>query len=258
MQISDEQLKTLLDNRVKLYNQVDFIAADPITIPHQFSKKQDIEIAGLFAAVLAWGNRKSIINSCNKLLTWMDNDPHAFILHHTEHDLKKMLLFAHRTFNATDLLYFIERLHLHYVQYDSLESMFISPNIEQEADICNALIHFHNAFFSIDHPHRTKKHLASPAKKSACKRINMYLRWMVRKDAAGVDFGIWKTLKMKQLICPLDVHVASVANRFGLLETKKTDWQAATLLTAKLRQFCSSDPVKYDYALFGLGIEERF
>ena len=221
MQISDEQLKALLDNRVKLYNQVDFIAADPIAIPHRFSKKQDIEIAGLFAAVLAWGNRKSIINSCNKLLDWMDNDPHTFILHHTDQDLKKMLQFAHRTFNATDLLYFIERLHLHYQHHESLESLFISPNIKQEADVCNSLIHFHDAFFSIEHPVRTKKHLASPAKKSACKRINMYLRWMVRKDDAGVDFGIWKTIKMKQLICPLDVHVTSVANRFGLLDTKK-------------------------------------
>jgi uncharacterized protein (TIGR02757 family) len=203
MQHADEQLKALLDNRVKLYNQIDFIAADPIAIPHRFSKKQDIEIAGLFAAVLAWGNRKSIINSCNKLLDWMDNDPHTFILHHTDEDLKKMLQFAHRTFNATDLLYFIERLHVHYQHHESLESLFISPNIKQEADVCNALIHFHNAFFSIEHPERTKKHIASPAKKSACKRINMYLRWMVRKDGAGVDFGIWKTLKMKQLICPL-------------------------------------------------------
>ena len=258
MQPTDEQLKALLDNRVKLYNQIDFIAADPIAIPHRFSKKQDIEIAGLFAAVLAWGNRKSIINSCNKLLDRMDNDPYTFILHHTDKDLKKMLQFAHRTFNATDLLYFIERLHLHYQHHESLESLFISPNMEQEEDVCNALIHFHDAFFSIEHPVRTKKHIASPAKKSACKRINMYLRWMVRKDAAGVDFGIWKTIKMKQLICPLDVHVVSVANRFGLLDTKKTDWQAATLLTAKLRQFSSADPVKYDYALFGLGIEERF
>ena len=197
MQHADDQLKALLDNRVKLYNQIDFIAADPIAIPHRFSKKQDIEIAGLFAAVLAWGNRKSIINSCNKLLDWMDNDPHTFILHHTDQDLKKMLQFAHRTFNATDLLYFIERLHLHYQHHESLESLFISPNIKQEADVCNALIHFHDAFFSIEHPVRTKKHLASPAKKTACKRINMYLRWMVRKDDAGVDFGIWKTIKIR-------------------------------------------------------------
>ena len=163
MQHADEQLKALLDNRVKLYNQIDFIAADPIAIPHRFSKKQDIEIAGLFAAVLAWGNRKSIINSCNKLLDWMDNDPHTFILHHTDEDLKKMLQFAHRTFNATDLLYFIERLHVHYQHHESLESLFISPNIKQEADVCNALIHFQNAFFSIEHPERTKKHIRIPS-----------------------------------------------------------------------------------------------
>ena len=258
MQISDEQLKALLDNRVKLYNQVDFIAADPIIIPHQFSKKQDIEIAGLFAAVLAWGNRKSIINSCNKLLTWMDNDPHAFILHHTEHDLKKMLLFAHRTFNATDLLYFIERLHLHYVQYDSLESMFISPNIEQEADICNALIHFHNAFFSIDHPHRTKKHLASPAKKSACKRINMYLRWMVRSNAKGVDFGIWKSISSSELYIPLDVHTGTIARKLGILKRTQNDWKTNEELIELLRKFDSIDPAKYDFALFGLGAFEKF
>jgi uncharacterized protein (TIGR02757 family) len=251
-------LKKLLDEKVRLYNQPSFIPGDPIVVPHRFSKKQDIEIAGLFAAVLAWGNRTSIINSCNKLMQWMDNAPHDFILNHKDTDLKKMLGFAHRTFNATDLLYFIEFLHYHYTQHDSLEDAFAPGKTYKEHNVEQALIHFHNYFFSIEHPERTRKHISTPERKSACKRINMYLRWMVRKDNAGVDFGIWKKIKPAQLVCPLDVHVARVAFRLQLIDNEKSNWQNATSLTDHLRNLDAADPAKYDYALFGLGMAERF
>jgi uncharacterized protein (TIGR02757 family) len=252
------QLKQLLDEKVKLYNQPGFIEKDPVCIPHRFSQKQDIEISGLFAAVLAWGNRTSIINNCTRLLAWMDNAPHDFILHHNEADLKQFLHFAHRTFNATDLLYFIHFLQFHYTQHHSLEDAFVPGKKYTEDTVEQALICFHNYFFSLEHPERTRKHIATPARKSACKRLNMYLRWMVRKDAKGVDFGIWKKISPKQLVCPLDVHVARVAERLGLLPNNKSDWNNALQLTMQLRAFNPDDPAVYDYALFGLGMAERF
>lgn len=253
-----ENLKKLLDEKVALYNQPAFIEKDPVSIPHSFTKKQDIEISGLFAAVLAWGNRTAIINSCKKLMQWMDNEPYDFILNHQETDLKPFLHFAHRTFNATDALYFIHFLQWHYRQSDSLEDAFVPAKTYNEDTVEQALIHFHNYFFSIEHPERTRKHIATPARKSACKRINMYLRWMVRKDNKGVDFGIWKKIKPSQLVCPLDVHVARVAHRLELLETNKSDWNNALHLTLQLRQLNPKDPAIYDYALFGLGMAERF
>ncbi len=252
------KLKTFLDDKARLYNQPSFIEKDPISIPHSFTKKQDIEISGLFAAVLAWGNRTTIINNCKKLMQWMGNKPHDFILHHKDTDLKPFLHFAHRTFNATDLLYFIHFLQWHYKQHDSLEDAFVSGKTYKEDTVEQALIHFHNYFFSIEHPERTKKHISTPERQSACKRINMYLRWMVRKDKAGVDFGIWKKIKPSQLICPLDVHVARVAQRMQLLPNARSNWQNALLLTSQLRELNPNDPAVYDYALFGLGMAERF
>ncbi|MBS1772511.1 MAG: TIGR02757 family protein [Bacteroidetes bacterium] len=251
-------MKKLLDEKVRLYNQPSFIKGDPVQIPHRFTKKQDIEIAGLFAAVLAWGNRTSIINSCNKLVQWLDNAPHDFIINHVDTDLKKMLGFAHRTFNTTDLLYFIHFLQYHYAQHDSLENAFVPAKTYKHETAEQALIHFHNYFFSIEHPERTRKHISTPARKSACKRINMYLRWMVRRDTAGVDFGIWKKIHPRQLVCPLDVHVGRVAFRLGLIDSDKSNWQNALLLTQHLRELNPDDPAVYDYALFGLGAEERF
>ena len=251
-------LKKLLDEKVRLYNQPSFIKGDPIQVPHRFSKKQDIEIAGLFAAVLAWGNRTSIINSCNKLIHWMDEAPHDFILNHKDTDLKKMLGFAHRTFNATDLLYFIHFLQYHYSQHNSLEDAFVPAKTYKHYNVEQALIDFHNYFFSIEHPERTRKHISTPARKSACKRINMYLRWMVRKDKTGVDFGIWNKIHPRQLVCPLDVHVGRVAFRLGLIDNEKSNWQNAVLLTQHLRELNPGDPTVYDYALFGLGMAERF
>jgi uncharacterized protein (TIGR02757 family) len=251
-------LKNLLDEKVRLYNQPSFILKDPILVPHRFSKKQDIEIAGLFAAVLAWGNRTAIINNCNRLMAWMDEAPHQFVLQHQEQDLKKMMGFAHRTFNATDLLYFISFLQYHYSENNSLENAFASGRNYTNDTVEEALVHFHNYFFSIDHPERTRKHISTPLRKSACKRINMYLRWMVRKDNNGVDFGLWKKISPRQLVCPLDVHVARVAQRLELLENDKSNWQNALHLTYQLRQLNPDDPAVYDYALFGLGMAERF
>ena len=251
------RLKNLLDEKVRLYNQPSFIERDPISIPHQFTKKQDIEISGLFASVLAWGNRTTIINNCNKLMIWMDHAPHDFILNHKDPELKPFMHFAHRTFNASDLLYFLSFLQYHYRQHDSLEQAF-TPGKYTDETVERALIHFHNYFFSVEHPERTRKHIATPARKSACKRINMYLRWMVRKDGHGVDFGIWKKIKMSQLVCPLDVHVGRVAQRLGLIENEKANWQNALHLTDQLRQLNPQDPAVYDYALFGLGMAERY
>ena len=251
------KIKSLLDSKTRLYNQPSFIKDDPVSIPHRFTKRQDIEISGLFAAVLAWGNRTSIINSCTKLMCWMDNAPHDFILNHKDTDLKDFLGFAHRTFNATDLLYFIHFLQYHYQKHNSLEDAFVPEKKYKHETVEQALIHFHNYFFSIEHPERTKKHISTPQRKSACKRINMYLRWMVRKDKQGVDFGLWKKINMSQLVCPLDVHVASVAHRLGLIDNEKSNWQNAMQLTATLREMNPRDPAVYDYALFGIGMAER-
>lgn len=188
---------------------------------------------------------------------WMNDAPHDFILHHGDSDLKPFMHFVHRTFNATDTLYFIHFLKYHYLQYPSLEDAFV-PGKEYTCEtVRQALIHFHQYFFSIEHPGRTKKHIATPLKNAACKRINMFLRWMVRSDSRGVDFGLWKKIKPSQLICPLDVHVASVSYRLGLLPNEKADWKNAALLTQKLKEFNAEDPTVYDYALFGIGMEER-
>ena len=249
------ELKEFLDEKSDQYNQIDFIENDPICIPHAYKKKQDIEIAGLFAATLAWGKRVTIIRKCKELLAMMDNDPHQFILHHSDNDLKPLLGFKHRTFNATDTLYFVEFLRWFYKNHKSLEDGFVVPR--GESSIEKGLIHFHHLFFSLeDHPHRTKKHLSTPERKSTCKRLSMYLRWMVRSDKSGVDFGIWKKISPSQLVCPCDLHVDRVSRKLKLIKRPQTDWLTALELTNNLRQFNAADPVKYDFALFGLGIEE--
>ncbi len=253
-------LKDFLDSKLELYNLPLFIKDDPISIPHRFAKQPDIEIAGFFAALLAWGNRKSIINSCNTLLGLMDSAPHDFCLHHNPKDLKRLSGFKHRTFNDTDLLCLVQFLKLHYSKNSSLETAFSKWMKPADDTVENALVGFHNYVFSNKDyfAERTRKHIATPAKKSACKRLNMFLRWMVRQDDKGVDFGIWKTILPSQLICPLDVHVARVARRLNILKRTQDDWQAATELTGYLRQLDTNDPVKYDYALFGLGVIEKF
>ncbi len=251
-----EFVAELLDSKVSRYNQPDFIPFDPISIPHRFSVKQDIEIMGFWAAVLAWGQRKTIINKCLELAALMDNAPYDFVRNHRDSDLKPFLHFKHRTFNATDTLYFLHFFQEYYNMHDSLEFAFSSHMKPGDITIENALIGFHDQFSDSENfPLRTRKHIATPTRKSSCKRLNMFLRWMVRKDDSGVDFGIWDTIRPSQLVCPCDVHVDRVARVLGLIKRPVTDWQTATELTASLRLLDPNDPVKYDFALFGLGIE---
>jgi uncharacterized protein (TIGR02757 family) len=289
---SFHDLKSFLDFKYDQYNRSDFIENDPICIPHLFSKKQDIEIMGFWASILAWGQRKTIINKCKELIQLMDGAPYDFILNHEETDLKRFANFKHRTFNLTDTLYFIEFFRQHYLKSDTLETAFntyksniirqefieegkySSGLIESASSPCylrdlknnqpeiiteTALNSFRTYFFSLpDYPARTKKHISSPSQKSTCKRLNMFLRWMVRKDDRGVDFGLWTSIKPSDLICPTDLHVERVARKLKLITRKQVDWQTATELTENLRQFDPLDPVKYDFALFGLGIEGHF
>lgn len=241
------------------YNTPDFIPADPVSIPHRFSLKQDVEIAGLFAATLAWGHRTMILRKASRLLEGMDGAPYQFISQHQETDLRRFLSFVHRTFNPTDLLHFIYFLRHHYEEHDSLETAFTDGEDYSDETVERALIQFHNAVFSFPEvPERTRKHVSTPARGSACKRLCMFLRWMVRNDDNGVDFGIWDTLKPHQLICPLDVHSSRVGRELGLLHRTATDWKAALELTSRLRGFDPVDPVKYDYALFGMGVEREW
>ena len=254
-------LRAFLNRKVAEYNRPAFIPDDPISIPHQFSRKQDIEIAGFFAAIFSWGNRTTIIRKSRELMQLMDQSPYQFILQHEEEDLKKFLDFKHRTFNATDLLYFIAFFKFHYTLHDSLEDAFLLPWEGRTSSLREgALSAFYHYFFSLGElaPARTRKHIASPGKNSSCKRLNMFLRWMVRKDDKGVDFGIWDRLSPSRLICPLDVHVARVAKNLGLLSREQSDWQAALELTDYLLLLDKEDPVKYDFALFGLGVMEKF
>jgi uncharacterized protein (TIGR02757 family) len=255
--ISQAELKDLLDERVAFYNRPEFIETDPVSVPHQFSRKEDIEIAGFFAAVLAWGQRATIIRKSLELMHMMDDAPFEFVCHHCEKDLKPMMDFRHRTFNPTDTLYFIAVLAALYRGGRTLESLFTVES--GETNVEQALIRFHGAFFSLpDYPHRTKKHLPTPERKSTCKRINMFLRWMVRKDNQGVDFGLWNQIRPSQLICPLDLHVDRVARALRLIRRRATDWTAALELTDNLLELDATDPVKYDFALFGLGVMEDF
>lgn len=253
--MKEKDLQEFLNSKVDLYNQPSFIKDDPISVPHLFTKKQDIEIAGFFAAIFAWGNRTTIINKATELMQLMDMSPFQFCRQHTETDLKKLLHFKHRTFNTTDLLYFIEFFKLHYGKHKSLETAFTMHGDTVEM----MLTGFHRYFFSPgDTPARTRKHIATPQRGSTCKRLNMYLRWMVRQDNKGVDFGIWKKISPSQLICPIDLHVARVARKLNIIKRKQTDWQTALELTEYLRTLDKNDPVKYDFALFGLGaIEPR-
>jgi uncharacterized protein (TIGR02757 family) len=248
-------LKQFLDSKVKEYNQPAFIKEDPILIPHLFTKKQDKEIAGFFAAVFAWGNRTTIIAKSKELMQRMDNSPYAFIKDHSAKDLQRLKKFRHRTFNDDDLYYFIDFFHQHYLRYNSLEAAFFPI---RDLDTEHGLTHFKKYFFSFEHLKRTEKHISSPLQKSTCKRLNMFLRWMVRNDNNGVDFGLWKNISPSQLICPIDVHVARVAKKLGLLKRKQVDWIAAVELTDALRKLDKDDPVKYDFALFNLGVIEKF
>lgn len=254
---SRKEFKQWLDEKYQLYNTPAFIEEDPVSIPHLFSRKQDIEIMGFWTAMLAWGQRKTIINKSLELVALMDNDPYGFIINHSEKDRARFLDFKHRTFQPLDSLYFLQFLQEFYQSHESLEEAFLYRWKNDDNDVTNALTGFHHIFF--DHayaPQRTKKHVASPERKSTCKRLNMFLRWMVRKDDNGVDFGIWNNIKASQLCIPLDVHVERVARKLGLLKRKSRDWKAVQELTDNLRTFDPNDPAKYDYALFGVSMYE--
>ncbi len=248
--MKSENLREFLEEQVERFNRPDFIPADPISIPHQFSKPEDIEIAGLIAAVFSWGNRTTIIRKSNEFLAMMDLSPHDFLMNHTESDLKPFTAFVHRTFQPTDALYFIHFLSNHFKENRSLETLFL-PGQTIEKGLTN----FNKVFFNSEiAPNRTKKHIPTPERKSTCKRLNMYLRWMVRQDNKGVDFGIWKKISPADLMCPIDVHVANISRQLGLLLRTQNDWLAVKELTNNLKLLDAGDPVKYDFALFGIGI----
>lgn len=251
-----QSLQRFLDLKLMSHKNPEFIQDDPLSIPHRFSLRQDREIAGLFAAIFAWGNRTTIINKCRDLLERMDNSPYAFCLNASPNELKKLLQFRHRTFNDDDLLYFVEFFRAHYQLHPSLESAFTAGMQSHDATVEQGLNYFKEYFFRLPHLHRTQKHIASPSQGSACKRINMFLRWMVRDD--GIDLGLWKNIRPAQLVCPLDLHVSRVAKKIGLLDRPKADWLSALQLTERLREFDADDPVKYDFALFAMGVVEKY
>ncbi|MGF7216159.1 uncharacterized protein (TIGR02757 family) [Spirosoma lacussanchae] len=250
-------LKDFLDAKADQYNRPSFIERDPISIPHRFSRRQDIEIMGFWAAVLAWGQRPVILKKANELIDLMDGSPYDFVRSHQESDLTRFLAFKHRTFNATDALYFLHFFRTYYQENDSLEDAFVTDSTSTTGNtVESALVAFHDRFCCDPFfPDRTRKHIATPARNSSCKRLLMFLRWMVRRDDRGVDFGLWTRLRPEQLVMPIDVHVNRVARSLGLLNRPQTDWKAAIELTDALRQFDPADPVRYDFALFGLGVE---
>lgn len=250
------EIKELLDQKFLEFNQEEFIKTDPIQIPRMFSDEKNIEISGFLAATIAWGNRKMIINNSKKLMQLIDNSPIDFVLNHTPKDLKKLADFKHRTFNGEDAIFFIKSLKNIYSNYGGLKSIF-ENSYSKNQNIKDTINDFRKIFFEIDHPKRTTKHVANVEKKSAAKRINMYLRWMARKDNNGVDFGIWD-IPSSALMMPLDVHSGNVSRKLGLLTRKQNDWPAVEELTNNLKQFDSADPVKYDFSLFGMGVFDKF
>ena len=256
--IKAADLKDFLEEKLVLYNTKKFIETDPIGIPHLFSKKEDIEIAAFLAATISWGQRKTILHNANRLMSWMDQDPHHFILNFTNKDLIPFKKFVHRTFQPDDCIFYLRSLKNIYRKHGGLEKLFQADYSAKTFETKNAILNSRSIFFELAHLKRNEKHFSNPSQGSASKRVNMFLRWMVRRDHSGVDFGIWKKISMAQLICPLDIHSGKVARKLGLLKRKQNDWLAATELTNKLKQFDASDPVKYDFALFGLGVFEKF
>jgi uncharacterized protein (TIGR02757 family) len=257
MKLSEKELKDFLDIKVDQYNRPEFITHDPISIPHQFSLKEDIEIAGFLVATISWGNRVSINHNGNRLMQLLERAPFEFIRESGREDMKRFHQFTHRTFNGSDCSYFIYALKNIYLKHGGLEQLFTNI-VNQGYSIKETIVQFRNIFFELPHHTRTEKHLANPAKNASAKRINMFLRWMVRKDNKGVDFGIWKTISPSMLFCPLDIHTGNISRKLGLLERNSNDWKSVEELTFKLRTFDPDDPAKYDFALFGLGIYENF
>ena len=257
MNISTSALKSFLDEKSDFYNHPGFIQDDPISIPHQFSLKDDIEIAGFLTATIAWGNRKSIIKNANKLIEMMDFAPYEFIMGFEETNLNKISSFVHRTFNGIDCMFFLQSLSNIYKHHGGLETIFSEP-IQNGKSIKESIINFRKVFFELPHLKRTQKHVANPLTNASAKRLNMFLRWMVRNDNRGVDFGLWNNIKPSDLFCPLDIHTGNVSRKLGLLKRKSNDWKSVEILTEILREMNPDDPIKYDFALFGLGVYEKF
>jgi uncharacterized protein (TIGR02757 family) len=256
MKLKKSELKEFLDEKVELYNRPAFIELDPISIPHRYSKKEDIEISGFLAATIAWGNRKMILRNANRMMDLLDDSPFDFILNSDDNDFERIEGFVHRTFNSLDLIYFLKALKNIYKTKGGLESIF---NEQKAGESLKPAIHaFYMLFFELPHSKRTERHVSDPFKGSAAKKLNMFLRWMVRNDNRGVDFGIWKNISSSELFIPLDLHSGNTARRLGLLTRKQNDWKAVEELTLILREFDASDPVKYDFALFGIGVNEKF
>jgi uncharacterized protein (TIGR02757 family) len=253
MNLHLSDIKEFLDFKHDLYNRVEFIDGDPVSIPHYFTRKEDIEIAGFLTAMISWGQRKTIVKNARDLLNIMDFSPYDFIMQAGEDDLNLLKSFKHRTFNGTDCMFFIRSLKNIYLEHHGMEEVF-----KAGSDIKSSIINFRKIFFSIPYPARTLKHIADPATGSSAKRINMFLRWMVRKDARGVDFGIWESVRPSQLFCPLDIHTGNAARKLGLITRKQNNWKSLEELMLHLRAFDPEDPVKYDFALFGLGVFENF
>jgi len=252
----DGELKSFLDDKVREYNTGAFIDEDPVLIPHQFVRKEDQEISAFLAATISWGSRKTIVRNARRMIALMGDSPYDFVMNHREHQLHRLDGFIHRTFNGEDLRYFVRALRRIYIEFGGMEQVF---QLHAESDSLQGAIHgFKQHFFAMDHPARTRKHVSDPLAGSSAKRINMFLRWMVRRDSCGVDLGLWRTLSPSQLSCPLDVHTGKVARRLGLLERRQHDARAVQELDSRLRAMDREDPVKYDFALFGLGIFENF
>jgi uncharacterized protein (TIGR02757 family) len=252
-------LRVMLDEALAKYNTPDFLAEDPISVPHRFSRKEDIEISGLLTAIIAWGNRKTILSSANKMMSLMQESPYEFVMGHSASDLKALKTYVHRTFNGADLVFFVKTLRAIYAQVGGLEVLFTRQVQPSNETISAGIIGLYRTFFPVDsgYPSRARRHLPDIERGSAAKRLNMYLRWMVRVDRAGVDFGLWRGIKPAQLVCPLDVHSGTVARSLGLLHRKQNDWKAALELTERLKQFDPIDPIKYDIALFSIGANAR-
>lgn len=250
------EMKLFLDEKVAQYNHPKFIESDPIQIPHQFTIKEDIEISGFLTATIAWGKRQMIIKNANKMMALLDNAPFDFVLNHSDKDLENIAHFVHRTFNLEDFKFFIQSLKNIYTNHNGLEAVFAN-NITNKNTV-NAIHQFKKVFFEVPHLPRTTKHVSDPLKGSAAKRINMFLRWMVRNDTKGVDFGLWNSIKPSVLSCPLDVHSGNVARKLQLINRKQNDAKALLELNSNLRKLDANDPAKYDFALFGLGVFEGF
>jgi uncharacterized protein (TIGR02757 family) len=256
MKLKKKELKDFLDEKVEKYNRLDFIEYDPISIPHLYTSKEDIEISGFLTATISWGNRTSILRNAKRMMVYLDNSPYDFILHHEDQDLEKIEGVIHRTFNSIDLVYFIKAIKHIYETKHGLEGIF---NEYKTEDSLQPAIHkFKCLFFELPHEKRTLRHISDPYNGSAAKRINMFLRWMIRKDNKGVDFGLWKSISPSILSCPLDIHSGNVARKLELLTRKQNDSKAVSELDKILREMDNEDPVKYDFALFGLGVFERF